>query len=357
MVATVNEIFLEDIESQPAMLVSTLPDLRRQAAGLGPPGGRVVLTGSGDSWIASLAVERSFRSYLDAAVRALPALEASRCEVHAGATVVIVSVSGGVSRAIEIAIRAREKARTVVAVTANPESELAGQCDRVIVIAPPINRAIPHARDFTATLAALVVVLEAFTGQRFQELDVWSESVRGLLDRSWEWANGLTSSDRLVWFLGAGSGRAAAMYGALKYWEAGGMEAWWDDLEEFAHGSQLMARLEQRAFLIASAAVADRAAEMLPAFEQMGMDAQMITDVPDPAAGIVLPHLGGDEWFPLLCCFPLQALTYVDATTRGGDVMVPLGGRPFGQTFLDVHTEWTKHSALNEGVAGPRGDG
>ena len=129
------------------------------------------------------------------------------------------------------------------------------------------------------------------------------------------------------------------------------MEAWWDDIEEFAHGSRLMARPEQRVFLIASAAASDRATEMLPGLEQMGMNTQMITDLPNPAAGIVLPCLGADEWFPLLGCFPLQTLTHVEAMRRGVDVMLPLGGRSFGQTFLDVHTEWTKHSRL-KAVAG-----
>jgi fructoselysine-6-P-deglycase FrlB-like protein len=342
----VNEIWLQDIRSQPAMLAESIPDMRNQAAAVAGEAGRVVLTGSGDSLIAPLAVELLYRTRLDVSVRALTALDASRFEPLVDTTLVVVSVSGSVSRAIEIATRARQAGAKTIAITANVDSELARLCDATVAMPPPIDRALPHARDFTATLAALIAILEALVGERFVELDIWAESAGDLIDQSFEWATNLESQDSLTWFLGAGPGRASAMYGALKFWEAGGMEAWWDDLEEFAHGSQLMARPGQRVFLLASGAATGRAVEMVPGFEQMGMIPVVVSDGVVPGPGITLPRLDTDGWFPLAACFPLQALTYVDAMRRGIDAMVPLGGRPFGATFLDVHVEWTKRSAI-----------
>src|SRR6185503_7971607 len=222
-------------------------DLRGQAAALdlGRPD-RVVLTGSGDSGFAAMAVEHAFSQALGRPVWALPSSAAARYG-HGpidGLTAVI-SVSGEVRRTLEAAMAARNAGGRLVAITAGADSSLAGLADAVLVMPEPITRATPHTRDYTMTLLSLLVLLEALSGERIPELDAWPGQVAELLPASLDWADGLAAASAAVegpvWFLGMGPDRGTAAYGALKFWEAGGSAAWWDDLEEFGHGSQLAA--------------------------------------------------------------------------------------------------------------------
>jgi glucosamine 6-phosphate synthetase-like amidotransferase/phosphosugar isomerase protein len=152
-----------------------------------------------------------------------------------------------------------------------------------------------------------------------------------------------------TWFLGAGPDRATAMFGALKYWEAAGLEAWWDDLEEFGHGSQLMARPGDRAVVIAAGAGSQRAVEMLDGLDRMGLRALTVGGSGLAADGV--PHLAttddlGPAWHPFVSCLPLQSLTYVEAEARGLDVSVPLFGKDHGPAYDAVHAEWMRHSRI-----------
>ena len=222
-------------------------------------------------------------------------------------------------------------------------------CDLAIEIPAPIDRSIPHSRDYTVMLLALACLLEGLASTTFDELAGLSSSVADLVTRSLEMAASLRASTGRTWFLGAGPDRATAMFGALKFWEAAGMEAWWDDLEEFGHGSQLMARPGDRAVLIASGAGCQRALEMAGGLERMGMDVVLVGGTPMRSSGRPQFFTTDDldpRWHPFVSCVPLQALTYVEAEARGLDVAIPLDGQSFGPTYSDVHDEWTKQSRV-----------
>ena len=135
---------------------------------------------------------------------------------------VVVSVSGEVSRGIEVAEAARAEGATVVAVTASAQSSLARSSDVVIATPAPIDRSIPHCRDYSATLVALACVLEALCGRRFGELDAYPSVVAELVQSALRDAASLVTTSGRTWFLGAGPDRATAMYGSMKYWEAAG---------------------------------------------------------------------------------------------------------------------------------------
>jgi glucosamine 6-phosphate synthetase-like amidotransferase/phosphosugar isomerase protein len=154
-----------------------------------------------------------------------------------------------------------------------------------------------------------------------------------------------------VWFLGSGPDRGTAAYGALKFWEGGGQLSWWDDLEEFAHGSQLQARPGDDVVLLATGRARSRAAEMVSGLLRMEMRPLVITD------GELLPGVANGDQFqlpafddPLMAgfysCIPVQAISYTYASSRGVDVLVPMGGEPFGQTYEDVHNEWMRKSTV-----------
>ena len=344
---------LIDIRSQPETLKSTLDTLRRRLEDVDDFGicRRVVLTGSGDSLIAAAALEGLFRAVLSAEVRAVSSLDAAAFEPADDSTLLVaISVSGEVSRTIEAALRFRDAGAVTAAVTANPSARLGAVCDHTIEMPKPLVRSIPHARDYTASLLALLVVAERLHGERLAPIDAWIDVSPPVIDASLDWAEQLEPHHQRTWFLGAGPDRATAMYGALKFWEAGGMDAAWDDLEEFAHGSHILLRPGDRVFI----ATADgrglaRAVEMIEGFREMDVPAVVISDgdCPDDVYAIRLPSLGGAVWQPLVSCLPVQAITHRAALVRGIDIHDPYFGRQYGPLLDRIYTGWTKHSLVN----------
>jgi fructoselysine-6-P-deglycase FrlB-like protein len=347
-----NELMLREMESQPADLASALLDLRRQAASLElerPQ--KLVLTGSGDSGFAAMAVEHAFTLALGRPVWALPSASAARYgQDRVDGLTVVISVSGEVRRTIEAAMAARNAGGRVVAITAGAGSSLAKLADAVLVMPEPMSRSTPHTRDYTMTLLALLVLLERLSERPIPELDAWPGQVDELLPASLQWAERLAEAFASVegpaWFLGMGPDRGTAAYGALKFWEAGGSAAWWDDLEEFGHGSQLAARPGQLAVLFASGPAWGRAHEMRDGLERMGLSPAVIGDrAPEDAQCLALPDIR-PELSPLLTSIPAQALAYAFATRRGIEVELPMGGSSLGDLYDEVHRDWMRRSAL-----------
>jgi glucosamine--fructose-6-phosphate aminotransferase (isomerizing) len=348
----VNELMLREMLTQPADLARALIDLRAHARGLrleDPV--RIVLTGSGDSGYAASAVELAYSRYMGRPVWAVPSASAARYgDGRIDGLTVVISVSGEVRRTIEAAMAAKNAGGHVVAVTTAPGSTLAGLADAALIMPEPITRATPHTRDYTLTLLTLLVLLEALSGRRIAELDAWPDKVAAILGRAMPWADHIAERHAgrkvPVWFLGLGPDRATASYGALKFWEGGGMAAWWDDLEEFGHGSQLISRPGQLAVLFSVGAARSRAEEMRAGLERMGLEPVVIGGSGDGGGrGFDLPGIP-DELSPLLTSLPPQALAYSFATRRGIDVGLPLGGTAEGELFEAVHRDWMRTSHL-----------
>ncbi len=347
-----NDDMLAEIHSQPAMLEESLIDLRRQVRemGIAEPFRKVLLTGSGDSVIAALALETLFRANLDAEIRVVSSLQASRYEALDSETLVVaISVSGGVARTIEAVMRARDAGAQTLAVVARDGSQLGATAHEQIRMASPMTRSTPHSRDYTATLLALAVVLERLTQRRFPELERWPEVTQATLDRAFADLPSWADEGPQAIFLGAGPDAATARYAALKFWEGGSMRAIWDDLEEFAHGSQLMAAPGQSVVMLATGPGAGRALEFRPGMEALGLRVRLVTD----RSSIVgpdsfhAPALGGTPWSPLVMCLPVQVLTYLTVQRRGIDLSLAMGGAEYGDRFQEMHVEWTKRSAFD----------
>jgi len=347
-----NELMLREIHAQPADLAAALIDYRRQVASLGlQRPSKVVLAGSGDSGFAASAVELAYTRALECPVWALPSAGAARFGAgRIDGLTVLISVSGEVRRTIEAAMAAHNVGGKVVAITAGATSSLAGLADLVLVMPAPITRSTPHTRDYTMTLLALLALLEGLSGIPLPELDAWPDQIRELLGPATEWADQLadrfSGSDAAVWFLGMGPDRGTAAYAALKFWEAGGSAALWDDLEEFGHGSQLMARPGQLAVLFACGPGASRAHEMVDGMRRMGLTPALISDERMADRTLELPRVR-PELGPLLTSIPPQLLAYAFASRRGIEVELPMGGDPLGEVFDDVHRDWMRKSALN----------
>jgi glucosamine 6-phosphate synthetase-like amidotransferase/phosphosugar isomerase protein len=350
----VNGSFLREIRMQPETLRGSLADLREQAAMMPALDmRRLILTGSGDSFIAAAAVAPLFEERLDIPVKALPSLDASGFHRWAsGDVLVAASVSGEVTRTIDAVERAVARHVPTVGITAQRESTLVGVSDVSLITPPSIDRSTPHARDYTVALLAFGTLLEGLTGHRAPELDAWPDVAGSVIDAAFDVLRDEPAVDGTTWFLGAGPDRATAAYGALKFWEAAGLQARWDDLEEFAHGSLLMARPADRVVVVASGRGAERAAEMLPGFLSIGV--RPLTVGPERIADDC-PHvdavaLDGSSWQPFTSCLPLQLLTYVEACSKRLNVSVLLDGQPHAAGIERVHAEWVRQPLSRRGA-------
>ena len=349
-----NEIMLQEIHDQPRILKIAIPDLRQQAALLQLPKDlhKVILTGSGDSYIAALACERLFRVHTNLEVRALPAIDASRYETYDRHSILaVISISGGVSRPIEAALRAKDQGAYVIAVSANPESQLAQSSSSKLIMPKPIARHTPHSRDYTLTLASLAVLLERIIEKDLKPLAAWPEAVDETIERSFTQVSMTIRRAKRTWFLGAGPDRATALYGALKYWEGGAMNAWSEDLEEFAHGAKEITHKGDAVVIVASGESVGRAIEMLPGMKQIGVKPWIITDsIPNhKPTYFEVPRFAGPEWMPFVSCIPIQVLTHYASVKRGVEAALPVSSDPHSMSLEAVHVEWTKGSKILDG--------
>ncbi len=188
----------------------------------------IIFTGSGDSFASSL-----FAHYLSQ----MQALAADPFELQLypqmskNKTVLITSVSGKTRTNIQLAKRVRGLAKKRVAITANPESPLAKECDDLIQIryrSPGILAS--GTASFSASLLAAASLI-----RRLPKLD----SLRTMERRAAEWARRLWVHPRGGFlFVGSGTGYALAMYGAFKIHEVLGLSAEYQHTEQLGH-SQL----------------------------------------------------------------------------------------------------------------------
>src|SRR5207302_6061016 len=124
-----------------------------------------------------------------------------------------------------------------VAITANPESPLAKECDDVIQLRYRNPRILTSGTgSFSATLLAVASLI-----RRLPKLDSLSIVER----RATEWAQRLRVHPRAEFlFVGSGTGYALAMYAAFKFHEVLGLSAQYQHTEQLGH-SQLFSLQEK----------------------------------------------------------------------------------------------------------------
>jgi len=194
----------------------------------------IIFTGSGDSLASSL-----FAHYLShmQAFAADPFELQLYPKVARNKTLFITSVSGKTRTNIQLAKSVRGLAKKRVAITANPESPLAKECDDVIRLryrSPGILTS--GTASFSASLLAVASLL-----RRLPKLD----SVRMIEQQAAEWARDLRVDPRGGFlFVGSGTGYALAMYAAFKIHEVLGLLAQYQHTEQLGH-SQLFSLQEK----------------------------------------------------------------------------------------------------------------
>jgi glucosamine--fructose-6-phosphate aminotransferase (isomerizing) len=180
--------FLAEIREQPSALLRLLEhrdEYARVARAAGERGtGLVRMVGHGSSDNAA--------SYGVYAFGILSGLTAMRDSISltvyygarlamAGSTVVALSQSGQTPDVLEYVVRAREGGAFTIAVTNDPDSDLAGAAEAVLPLAAGEERAVAATKTYLNQLAALGLLAASLAG-RHDEFAGGLEEVAGLLD-------------------------------------------------------------------------------------------------------------------------------------------------------------------------------
>jgi len=226
----------------------------------------LIFTGSGDSLASSL-----FAHYLSQmqAFAADPFELQLYPEVSKNKTVYITSVSGKTRTNIQLAKRVRGLARKRVAITANPESPLAKECDDVIRLRYRSQGILTSGTaSFSASLLAVASLI-----RRLPKLD----SLPIVERRAAEWARHLRVHPCGGFlFVGSGTGYSLAMYAAFKIHEVLGLPAHYEHTEQLGH-SQLFSLKEKSDNLLFLAPSSDeKTSEVIRVLSKNGFHAYLL---------------------------------------------------------------------------------
>jgi glucosamine--fructose-6-phosphate aminotransferase (isomerizing) len=217
---------------------------------------RIVLTGCGDSHMASVASELAFEQLTGVPTDALTAMQAGRYAAPyfehmftRNPLVVGISVSGAVARTREALIMARKSGALTVALTGNPSSPLAGAAERVLACVVPDFAPAPGVRSYRVSLMALylLAIRIAEVSARLtqdqanalrQKLKATADAIEATIAAIKvpvrKLAEASAAHHNFI-FVADGPNYATALFSAAKLMEAAGRHAAGQDTEEWAH--------------------------------------------------------------------------------------------------------------------------
>jgi fructoselysine-6-P-deglycase FrlB-like protein len=243
-VATSNSsigLMQKEMEDQILELPAFASALRRRDEGGNIDPSEMVFTGSGDSYAASLFAHHLSKGRALAEDPNDLTLAPEACQ---GKIVFIISVSGRTRANILLARRVKRIARRRVAISANPVSLLARECDETIPLPYRRNEPItPGTLSFTLSLLAIASRIKPLpTLPKLQKMSArarkWAQEARIHLISNFL-------------FLGSGVGYALAAYGAFKIQEVIGERAEYDHAEQLGHSKLFSVRKPDNILCIA----------------------------------------------------------------------------------------------------------
>ncbi len=227
---------------------------------------RIVFTGSGDSLASSL-----FAHYLSQmqAFAADPYELQLHPKVAKNKTVFITSVSGKTRTNIQLAKRVKGLAKKRVAITANPSSPLAKECDNLIQIRYRSSGILTSGTaSFSATLLDVASLI-----RRLPKLD----SLPVVERRAAEWARDLRVHPRGEFlFVGSGTGYALAMYAAFKIHEVLGLPAQYQHSEQLGHSQLFSLQKKSDKLLFLSPSSDKKTSEVFRVLSKNGFHAYLL---------------------------------------------------------------------------------
>jgi len=235
-----------------------------------------VFTGSGDSFASSL-----FAHYLSEmqAFAADPFELQLYPQVTRNKTLFITSVSGKTRTNIRLARKVKGVAKKRVAITANPQSPLAKECDDVIQLRYR-SSGIPTSgtASFSTSLLAVASLI-----RRLPKLG----SLRIMERRAAEWARRLRVHPRGEFlFVGSGTGYSLAMYAAFKIHEVLGIPAQYQLTEQLGHSQLFSLREKSGNLLFLAPSLDEKTSEVFRVLSKSGFNAYLLkNDRRDPFLG------------------------------------------------------------------------
>jgi ribokinase len=317
--------------------IATIPDVI--ASSLADPGGHVqelgawlagrgiehlYLTGCGDSAFAGLAASLAFRRHSRLRVHPVHALDLARYLVRylpPASAVLAISFSGKVGRTTEAARQAAAFGHPVIALTGNPDGQLAAAADRILPIDVPTLGFSPGTSTYIGMLCTLIdLALRTSRTGGDGAIRGACEQLPGQAAKTLDWCDAPASSAaagmasaRFVTFLGAGPNEATARFGAAKLFEASQQIAVATNIEEWAHEEYFITRPGDPVILVAPAGAArDRAGEILSELQFVRADATVVSDTEPPGRAGHLRLAGGvpEELSPVLAALPLAQIGF-----------------------------------------------
>ena len=192
-----------------------------------------IFTGSGDSYVVGLIC-----SYLTNfnTICIDPADMVINPSISKGKTVFIISISGKTQENILVAQKIKKYSNKIVAITNNPNSQLAKNCDTVIHL---------DYKSFPVTTAGtLSFVISMLTCVNILGKSLEIDNLSSIYEKTWKKAENLVArtekiftspSCRSIIFLGNSILFPIALYGSLKINEVFGWKSFAYSLENFCH--------------------------------------------------------------------------------------------------------------------------
>jgi glutamine---fructose-6-phosphate transaminase (isomerizing) len=331
-----NNLMLNQIESLPELIRSETDPLYRKIRTLLTPDEiysikRIILTGCGDSYIAGLAVEMAFETISGLPVEVMPSMQAARFGLiyqpksfPKNPLVMAVSVSGAVSRTVEVMKIARAEGALTLGITADPSSPLAQTAEKILDCTVPVFPDAPGVRSYRVSLLALYLLairMAEVSGKITQEeaaawvkelkktADVIEKTIEAIRAPIQKLAQSMAKIPNAE-FIGHGPNYASALFCAAKVVEAAGVNASGQDTEEWAHLQYFLVQDPKTPTFIISPGdrAHGRAAELLGPMSKVGRT--IIAVVPEcdqeiaPHADLVLPVIGKvqEVFNPMVYC-------------------------------------------------------
>jgi glucosamine--fructose-6-phosphate aminotransferase (isomerizing) len=310
-----------------------------------------VVTGCGDSLFAGMCAEVWFARLAGRRLRAMQAMQLSR-ETYESLTprsvVLAVSHSGTTARVLEAARAARSRGAFVVAVTANPESELARCADLWIDNSVRGERSNCRTASFQAVSLLMRMLAEQLgtrAGRRARSFE--PALLEPYIDGSRRQIASIDdvnlTSDHWI-FTGSGLGLAAAEYGMAKVYEAASLPAHSVELEQFIHCEIFTVREGTNVVIICPAGrTASRAVELTRGLSALGAVTIAITDDVQLAEAathaVSLPEGLHEDDLPFVAILPLQwlALRLARARDENPDVVA---NKWVNRPLIDDSEQW-----------------
>ncbi len=337
---------------------------------------RVVLTGNGDSYAASMALRFFFQKMWNLTdVTAERAIDVSRNlylspdEDPSQMLVFIISESGTGARVAEVAERMHRKGCTVVGVTRGVNSNVAQNASCLLLETGPRCWDFHYSsQNFTYTnamtnlfLAALygavvrgVITREReqalrdellrYTGSFAEKFDCIDEQMYRL---ALEWADTIGYD-----FVGSGADIAAAYFGAAKGFEYSGSVNMYSDSEDWNHINFFMrdrAKLGTCVMLSKNSTSYSRTLETVKAMLKSGRRVLVVTEeqpdaLPQGAVACTLPDTAETGFKPLMDYIPFTLLAFHIARMRDLSFFVTENGYGTGPLFAEPDMNYIKTS-------------